>query len=448
MKADHIRSAEDSITEAAVRSSAAKHIPVGSILMVTRSGILSHTFPVAINDCEVTVNQDLKTLSPADGVDPRYVAWFLRSNNHRILSGCAKHGTTVASIDTERLKALTVQLAPAGEQQRIVEKIETLLAELDKGEETLREVQKLLARYRQSVLKAAVNGDLTADWRAANGPPQETGDELLGRILKQRRETWQGRGKYNEPVEPNVRGLPDLPDGWVWASIDQVTIVFRNGLSKKPQTAPNEFPILRISAVRPMVVSFDDLRYYSPDENERIDDCWASQGDLLFTRYNGSAHLVGVCGLVRTARRALHPDKLIRATPVSISSLSTDFLELSWNAGATRRHIEANTKTTSGQQGIAGGDIKAAPFALPPADEQEVIAELVSDALARIGQVTSWCEAELKRSAALRQSILKDAFSGKLVPQDSSDEPAEKLLERIRAARSHNTKQTRKKVSA
>ena len=132
MKADHIQGAEDRITEAAVRSSAAKHIPVGSILMVTRSGILSHTFPVAINDCEVTVNQDLKTLSPTDGVDPRYVAWFLRSNNRRILTECAKHGTTVASIDTERLKSLTVRLAPAAEQQRIVEKIETLFAELDK----------------------------------------------------------------------------------------------------------------------------------------------------------------------------------------------------------------------------------------------------------------------------------------------------------------------------
>jgi hypothetical protein len=93
-------------------------------------------------------------------------------------------------------------IAPLNEQRRIVEKIETLFARLDKGEEALRDVQKLLARYRQSVLKAAVTGQLTADWRAENAHRLEHGQDLLARILQTRRETWEGRGKYKEPCRP------------------------------------------------------------------------------------------------------------------------------------------------------------------------------------------------------------------------------------------------------
>lgn len=153
---------------------------------------------------------------------------------------------------------------------------------------------------------------------------------------------------------------------------------------------------------------------------------------------------------MRDAVSVLYPDKLIKLRVVDTPELCRDFLELAWNAGVTRAHISSNIKTTSGQQGIAGGDIKSAPFPLPPADEQAVIAERVWDALEKMERLQSHCQAELTRSAALRQSILKDAFAGKLVPQDPADEPASELLARIRAERdaAASKKRTRKKVTA
>ncbi len=340
---------------------------------------------------------------------------------------------TVKHLSSKTVQDIPLPLPPLPEQHRIVEKIETLFARLDKGEEAVRQVQALLKRYRQSVLKAAVTGDLTADWRAVNRDRLEHGRDLLARILKTRRETWKGRGRYTEPTAPDTSELPELPEGWVWASIDQVTSVFGNGLSKKPTSEANDFPILRISSTRAMKVSTDDKRYYVPSKAEDLSSFWVQRGDFLFTRYNGSGHLVGVCGRYRDDEPVLHPDKLIKVRSVESDDLDGDFLELAWNAGVTRKHIERNTKTTSGQQGVAGSDIKAAPFPLPPSLEQAQIGLRVTEALEQAQDMETWCATELARSTALRQSILKQAFSGRLVPQDPSDEPASALLARIKA---------------
>ena len=343
-----------------------------------------------------------------------------------------------ASGDRPRVKFGAIaeyrfHLPPLNEQRRIVDKIESLFAELDKGEEALRATLKQLERYRQSVLKAAVSGELTADWREENADKLEHGRDLLAKILKKRREQWQGRGKYKEPMKADVSGLPDLPEGWVWASLDQLVGMLKNGLSGKPSHDVNQFPILRISSTRPMKVSTDDMRYYQPRSREEVDQFWVEKGDLLFTRYNGSAHLVGVCGQMRRDTKVLHPDKLIRARPMWTAGLITDYLEIACNTGATRKHIAANIKTTSGQQGLAGSDLRVSPIPLPPADEQAEIAARVWLALGDIYVLQTHCQAELARASALRQSILKEAFSGKLVPQDPDDEPASELLKRFKA---------------
>ena len=199
------------ITEEALQGSSAKIVPADTVIIATRMGLGKVVRP----KMDTAINQDLKALFPSEALEKSFLEWWLHSVARKIEA--MGTGTTVKGVRLNEVKALEIPLATLPEQQRIVEKIETLFAELDKGEEALREVQKLLARYRQSVLKAAVTGTLTADWRAANGPPQESGQDLLARILKTRRETWQGRGKYKEPVEPDTESLPELPEGWAWA---------------------------------------------------------------------------------------------------------------------------------------------------------------------------------------------------------------------------------------
>jgi type I restriction enzyme S subunit len=168
MKANEITTSQDNITQAALDNSAAKLIPAHSVLFVTRSGILSHSFPVAINQVAVTVNQDLKAITPVEVIEPQYLTWLLRSYERQILSTCSKHGTTVHSIEMPALKALKVPIPPIGEQRRIVAKIEELFSELDKGVEALTTAREQLIAYRQSVLQHAFEGKLTEEWRRIN----------------------------------------------------------------------------------------------------------------------------------------------------------------------------------------------------------------------------------------------------------------------------------------
>lgn len=373
----------------------------------------------------------------SEQIQADYLRYYLMQNSVRdfLAQNVSGVGGSLMRVKASTLHGFPILLAPLPEQHRIVEKIEILFAQLDAGEAALRQAQEQLARYRQSVLKDAVTGALTADWRAQNAHRLEHSRDLLDRILRTRRENWEGRGKYKEPAAPDTGDLPELPEGWVWASIDQVLDIFKNGLSKKPSLGSNDFPILRISSVRAMSVSLDDLRYYPALSHNEVEGFWVENGDLLFTRYSGSIAYVGVCGMMRGDCKVLHPDKLIKARIVSGIEFDREYAEIAWNAGESRSHIMENIKTTSGQKGIAGADIKAAPFPLPSFEEQQEIVSQVHLALSQIEMAQSACESELARSAALRQSILKEAFSGKLVPQDPRDEPADVLLARIRAER-------------
>lgn len=407
------------LTEKGLATCSAKVMPKRSVLFSSRAPIGY----VAIAANEISTNQGFKSVVVHEDIDESYLFYYLKSAKQ--LAERNASGTTFKEISGSRFGRLPIPIAPLPEQQRIVEKIETLFAELAKGEEALREVQKLLARYRQSVLKAAVTGTLTADWRAANGPPKESGKDLLTRILKTRRETWQDRGKYKEPVEPDTEGLPESPEGWVWASFDQLFEVGRDGGKKLPQkqyAAEGEYPVIDQGETF--------VGGYSDDESLTYE---GTLPVILFGDHTRRFKLVTeqfICGA--DGVKIICPSQLL---PVKFSYLvlkSANFEDRGYS-----RHFQFVRKLV---------------LPLPPLGELEEIVDLVATADARAAEVEQLIQTELKRSAALRQSILKDAFTGKLVPQDPSDEPAEKLLERIRAARGVTTAKSkppeRKKATA
>ena len=133
MKVHEITSSEDRITELALADGRVSLVPEGSVLFVTRSGILSHTFPVAITKLPVTINQDLKALTPKKGVSPKYVAHAIRGASQRILRECAKNGTTVASIETSRLLDFEIPIDGMREQLEIVTELEKQFSRLDEA---------------------------------------------------------------------------------------------------------------------------------------------------------------------------------------------------------------------------------------------------------------------------------------------------------------------------
>lgn len=376
---------------------------------------------------------------------PHFDADFIRFLLHR--RDFVDFAMTRSSGDRPRVKFDGIAdyefaLPPLSEQQRIVEKIETLFAELDKGEEALREVQRQLARYRQSVLKAAVNGELTADWRAGTRESAENGKELLARILDLRREHWQGQGKYSEAQAPNDLDPPELPDGWAWVSVDQILRTdLANG--KSVPDADAGFPVLRLTALNGGEIDLRERKIGRWDA-KAASRFLVKQHDILVSRGNGSKRLVGAGGMVRETPDAVaYPDTMIRISLLQEVIDASWFVHI-WNGPRFREQIEASAKSTAGIYKISQGDIRSFQLAVPPLGEQRTIAARLDEVAAEIERASELCDVELKRSAALRQSILKHAFSGKLVPQDPSEEPADELLARIRAERSAASKSWKK----
>lgn len=394
-------------------------------------------------------------LPKSEAVDPYFLLKRLSSIDF-VEFACSQYEGDRPRVKFDALGKFQIDLPPIPEQTRIVTKLEELLTDLDAGVAELKTAQKKLAKYRQSMLKAAVEGALTAQWRVEN-PTSESGAQLLDRILQERRACWEAKQlakfaeegktppkewqkKYPEPVQPYTTDLPKLPEGWVWASVDQLSESIRNGISKTPNTENRGFPIFRINAVRPMNVSFETVKYIDVSESYAA-DYRVEEGDVLVTRYNGSVDLLGVFGMVKEVPEpTLYPDKLIRMRPVRGVELGA-WMEVCGNVGTSRKYLVSRAKTTSGQTGISGADLKKTPIPLAPEFEQRIALSVLKEQLETIQELINPTELALKQSAAQRQNILRAAFAGQLVPQAPNDEPASVLLERIRAQRMEQTKQ-------
>lgn len=391
---------------------------------------------------------EFHVLRSTGAVDAKLVYYFVSSSSIRHE---AQHQMTGAvgqkRVPKRYLETKEFPLAPLNEQHRIVEKIETLFARLDKGEEALRDVQKLLARYRQSVLKAAVTGQLTADWRAENAHRLEPGQSLLTSILQTRRETWDGRGKYKEPTAPDTTDLPELPEGWVWASVGQLANVM-GGLTKnkKRQEMPLRKPMLRVANVYQNRLELGDIHLTGITDSEcarvLLEDL-----DLLVVEGNGSKDQIGRMAVWRNEiPDAVHQNHLIKVRMIEKGLV--EFALWWFQSPNGRQNIEKVASSTSGLYTLSISKIEALVTPVPSLPEIEEINELVNEAFSKISHLELWCQTELARSAALRQSILKDAFAGRLVPQDPSDEPASDLLARIKAARAASPAKPRRKARA
>ena len=413
MKSSHIDGAMDTITEDAVCKSAARKVPAGSVLCVMRSGILAHTFPVAVNNIEVTINQDLRALVVRDGVDPDYLAHFLRYSSESILHLCSKHGTTVSSIEASRLDRFEVPLPSLDIQRHIVARIDELFAELDDGEVALARARSELETYRKALLKAAVTGELTADWRAAN-PPIETGANLLTRILADRRARWgadpqsQGR-RYKVPVEPEVADLSDLPEGWVWTNVGTAGDVLL-GRQRAPvhHSGDHMRPYLRVANVMEGRLDLRDVKKmnFTPREFETF--C-LKYGDVLLNE-GQTPDLLGRPAIYRDEiSDCCFQKTLLRFRPTP--AVTPEFALVVFRRYMHGKRFLRESRITTNIGHLTQVRFLPIEFPLPPILEQRAIAEHVREA------EDAWEEVTLKAGIAvsLRQSILAAAFRGDLV---------------------------------
>jgi type I restriction enzyme S subunit len=392
-------------------------------------------------------------------------------------------GALYPAVRPRDIAAYSFSFETPAQQTRIVAKLEELLSDLDVGVAELKAVQKKLAQYRQSLLKAAVEGALTAEWRekqkavhpdsepvepieglsSAHGSTSsprtdesETGAQLLQRILAERRAHWEAKQlakfteqgktppkdwqkKYPVPVQPDTTELPELPEGWVWASVEQIASDEPYSLAIGPfgsnlkvaDYRESGVPLVFVRNIRSGNYGGTHTKYVTPNKAYELSAHRVDAGDVLITKMGeppGDADvypygqppaiITADCIKVRCWAGLLHPD-LLKATI---------------NSHIGRQQIEPMTQGVA-QKKVSLGRFTSLAVPLPPIQEQDELIALLGTATREIAAQEAAVGLSLKQSTAQRQNILRAAFAGQLVPQDPNDEPANVLLERIRAER-------------
>ena len=396
-------------------------------------------------EMELAFSNHMTRLRPATGINPRFIAyqlhflWMVGYFQHR----CTHHVNQASVSSSTLAETVPLVVAPTIEQARIVAEIEKQLTRLDAAVSALKRVQANLKRYRASVLKAACEGRLVpteAELARREGRSYEPASALLERIQVKSN---QG-GNY-------VGGLPEMPEGWSWTTLALLIAEGpQNGLYLPKTKYGSGTPILRIDDFQShMSRASEELRLVNANKEE-VALYSLRPGDMVVNRVNSPSHLGKTLFVENRNAPALFESNMMRMR--LHESVSSEYVAIYLSSTIGRARLTARAKWAVNQASINQQDVGLTPIPLPPAAEQRRIAVEVSRQLSVLAEIQMQLATNTNRADKLRKSVLKRAFEGKLVPQDSKDEPASVLLERIRGTanrgcdtRALNTRGSRRK---
>ncbi|MDR3577203.1 MAG: restriction endonuclease subunit S [Anaerolineaceae bacterium] len=317
-----------------------------------------------------------------------------------------QRGTSYPAVRDSDVRAQPFPLPPLLEQERIVAKIEELFTQLEAGTTALRCVQAELKRYKASVLKSACEGRLVPQ-----DPSDEPAEEVLRRLGKVPREGDE---------------LPTLPERWCWTKVGDLSRKIQYGTSEKANLDSSGIPVLRMGNIQDGQLDFSNMKYL-PIYTKGLNDLILDDGDLIFNRTN-SAELVG--------KTAVYKNHHIKATFASYlirvkfqGHCIPDYISFYINSLLGRKFIASVVSQQVGQANVNGTKLANMTIPLPPLAEQLRIVAEVERRLSVIQELEGVVSANLKRAERLRQSILKRAFEGKLLEQNTEDKMGKELLE-------------------
>ena len=386
----------------------------GTVLLCKINPRINRTWVVSSH----TPNQKIAstewiTFPPNESFEPKYLAYYLKQDTVRdfLAANASGVGGSLMRVKPTTLKDYPFPLAPLDQQKRIVAEIEKQFSRLDEAVSNLKRVKANLKRYKAAVLKAAVEGRLVeteAELARREGRSYETGGQLLQRILETRRIQWQGKGKYKEPAAPDTTDLPELPEGWVWATVEQLACLVEYGSSAKTKEDPNGVPVLRMGNIVEGELRFDELKFLPANHNE-FPKLLLKPSDLLFNRTN-SPELVGKTAVYAGSPKVCSfASYLIRVRLVdgAVSNLLAAYI----NSSHGRNWVKSVVTQQVGQANVNGTKLQALSVPLPPETEQHRIVAEVDRRLSLLRETEAQVDADLQRAERLRQSILSKAFS-------------------------------------
>ena len=352
--------------------------------------------------------------------DHRWLACFVNAHPFRSAISGLQAGSTRKRISRGNLATIPLPVPPLSEQRRIVGEIEKQFSRLEEGVGALKRVRANLKCYRAAVLKAACEGRLVpteaerqrAKGRGTRGGGEfETGEELLARILAERRKNWQGKGPYKEPAPPNTAKYGSIPAGWIVASLEQLTSPERPicyGILMPKENVANGVLFVTVKDMKGDKIDLDSLRRTAPEIAMKYERASLKTGDLLLS-------IRGTYGRVAEVPKELDG-----------GNITQDTARLDVTRMVSHRYIATYLRNPDCQQyfkrvargvavkGVNIGDVRPAPISLPPLAEQVRIVAEVERRLSVVEELEATVDANLQRATRLRQSMLQKAFEGKL----------------------------------
>ena len=412
-------------------------------LIISKTGSLGYIAVVPKSVKKAIITSRLAKISiNRNAVNGKYLTLFLiYIRNTGYWEKIAK-GTTMKILNIKHLADTKIPLPPLNEQNRIVEKIEELFSELDKAKEELQKVREQLKIYRQSVLKAAFEGKLTEDWRKNHNNYFHELKDLFSKIAK---EVFANNGKKSNMRKNNnfveeTKYFSPIPKKWTWVKTRNISYDIQYGYTKSASKNPTGCKFLRITDIQNNEVAWEEVPYCNINNKDKK-KYLLKEGDILFARTGAT---VGKSYLIkRDSPESIFASYLIRLKlSLFVNKLYVYYFfksPLYW------KQIKAGQVGT-GQPNFNGTKLGNLLIPVCIIKEQEQIVQEIESRLSVCDKIEESVESGLIKIEHLRQSILKKAFEGKLVPQDPDDLPAEELLKQIKIEKEKIQNNSKKKV--
>lgn len=370
---------------------------------------------------------------PENGeIDSKFILYLLKAPivKHQALANVRSIGTP--DLGLKEINEFTVPLPPFPEQHRIVTKIEELFTQLDAGVASLKKAQEQLKRYRQAVLKAAFEGRLTQEWREEHKGEIEPAKVLLEKFKADLKKRTNGKVKFPLPLDNDES--QQLPNLWIWTKIGEFVEIVR-GASPRPAGSPRYFggniPWITVGELtKDETIYLTKVSSFVTEEG-RENSRLIKANTLLLTNSGatlGVPKITLIDGCINDGSVAL----------LGLDEIPKLYLYF-FLKSQTKRLRQINQGAA--QPNLNTDIVRNIVVPFPPLEEQKEVINEIERQFSQIDHLENIIETSLRQSESLRQSILKRAFEGKLVPQDRNDEPASVLLERIKAEKAlHQTK--------
>jgi len=416
----HLQTAQNYVSKRECKEMKGKPLKAGSIVFAKiGEAIRLNRRAILCEDSLVDNNgMGLRSILPDMQL---YLYYFMLT----IKLGDYSRATTVPSVRKGDVEQILLPLPPVPEQKRIVAKIEELFTKLDAGVEALKKVRQELKRYRQAVLKHAFEGKLTAEWREKNKDKLEPASKLLERIAKEREKSTKGK-KQKKLLPLDTSSLPALPEDWAWARLAAVALV-ASGQTPKGLKGIGSQGAIPFYKVGDMNRTGNETYMRESEVTVSLEEASSLR---LHIRDKGTVIFPKRGGAIKTNKKRI----LTKPSTYDLNTMGVLLYVMPskyfyyWISAFDLASISDGSNVPQ----INHTDVEPIAFPIAPLEEQHEIVNEVERHLSITDEIEQAIEQGLKQSDRLRQSILKKAFEGKLVPQDPDDEPAEKLLERIK----------------